>query len=151
MGRAYAAWPAILVVAALAGCAGLPTTVEAAIDPPWEPRPTRTAAPESATFDLAMIDGTTWCSERRGDCLEIDLPVIIGFGGRVSGAWPPQSADPDGCFRLHGGASFDLWFCPVGAAADVSSRPTSIDDDRTDVDRLIVKFKAEDGWVYVRR
>lgn len=116
-----------------------------------EPAATPTATqPTADTFDLAQIDGTRWCSAHRGDCVEIALPEIIAFNGRTSGSWRPQPADPDGCYRLRGPASYDLWFCPAGTVADMASRPTGLDDTRSDVDRLIVKFKGLDGWVYLR-
>ncbi|HWL02167.1 MAG TPA: hypothetical protein VNQ52_07325 [Microbacteriaceae bacterium] len=141
-----------LVAVALVGCASAsgPAGPEPDPTPSATAEPPVTAAAEAPLFSLESIDGTTWCSPHRGDCLEIALPVITAFGGSVAGDWPPQPADPDGCFRLRGGGSYDLWFCPAGAAADMSSRPTDLDDDRTDVDRLIVKFKATDGWVYLK-
>jgi len=145
-----------LAAALLTGCAGaapgpgvpesMPSEPSASSEPSVSPAPD----PDPERFDLASIDGTAWCSPTRGDCVEIALPVVAGFGGRSTGTWPPQPADPDGCFRLRGGAPFDLWFCPAGAVVDLEGRPTGIDDARTDQDRLIVKFKAEDGWVYLR-
>jgi len=150
---------ALVIGGSLGGCAvgaprssgpsGAPTIVYPPEVLGESPSADGSAALAPELFDLKQLDGSTWCSPTRGDCIELRLPDVIGFGGRSTGTWRPTAVGPDGCYRTHGG-DFDLWYCPAGVVVDVESRRTSIDNEANDSDRLIVKFKGDVGMVFLR-
>src|SRR3546814_11688043 len=86
-----------------------------------EDRPIDGSAPAGPElFDLDELDGSTWCSPIRGDCIELRLPDVIGFGGRPTRTWRPTAADPDGCYRSHAGHS-DIWYSPPAHVGDIAA------------------------------
>src|SRR5690554_1749268 len=72
-----------------------PVTRDVAVDGADPAAPT--SAPASAGPAAVAYDHATWCSPERGDCVEVELPRIAGFGGGSVVTRLPAGPDADGC------------------------------------------------------